>query len=203
VVPAIEGGRQTAFESGDFTLTGELFGTTKGQAALLVPGSRSDMTSLFALAQKLASDGAVVLTFDFRGYGQSDGDRDPSTYAADVSAALRFLKERGNGPVAVVGVEGGGTAAVIAAAGAAADVAAVVAIGSAPTFGPLDAHDAARTLHAQAVVFSSGSDGGDQLAGLISGAELRRSAQAPDPTHDEALQNDIVAFVTHALGITE
>jgi pimeloyl-ACP methyl ester carboxylesterase len=159
------------------------------------------MSSLLPLARRLAAEGVIVFAYDQRGYGQSEGDKDPSATATDVSAALGFLKARGNAPVAVVGVEGGGTASVIAAADN-ADVNALALIGSGPTFGSLNATDAAHKLHIDTVVFSSGADGGDQLVQLIEGAELRQSPQPRDPATDEALQAELVAFVTKSLGLS-
>ena len=190
----IPGGTQTAFQSGDLFLTGQLFATQKGPAALLVHSSTADMRSLFPLAQRLAEDGLIVLAVDLRGYGQSQGEKDPSTFAADIAAAIEFLDGRGNRPIAVVGVEGGGTAAVMAAVDSAA-VGAVAVIGSAPTFGPLDATGAARSLRKPAAVFSSGGDGGDQLARLIAGADLRRSPQPRNVAADTQLHDEVTAFV--------
>jgi pimeloyl-ACP methyl ester carboxylesterase len=200
--PSVAKNALTTFPSGDVSLSGQLFGTRKGQAALLVNASTTDMRSMFPLAQRLAKEGLVVLAFDRRGYGQSGGAKDPSTDTTDIAAALEFLHSRGNAPVGVVGVEDGGTASVIAAADD-INVNALVAIDSGPTSGAVDATDAARKLNAATLVFSDGSDGGDQLAGMIAAAELRRGAQPRDPATDTALQDEVTAFLVDRLGLAD
>lgn len=197
----VRGGVQAVFESGDVFLTGQLFGSKRGSAVLLVHDPATDMRSLFPLAERLAALGLVAFGFDFRGYGQSQGDKDPATYASDVAAALQFLGDRGNGPLAVIGVAAGGTASVIAAADA-QPVKAVALINTGPTSGSLDATEAARRLRAKSVVFASGDDEGERLAGLIPGAELRRAARR-DPATDTNFQRELASFVKEGLATSE
>jgi pimeloyl-ACP methyl ester carboxylesterase len=189
-----------AFTASDGTaLIGQLFGTGKGPAVVLLHASNSDMRAWFPFAQRLAKAGTVVLAFDFRGYGQSGGQQDPSAYPVDVTAAFTFLENIGNKPIALVGVEVGGTAAVVAAAGAQSDISALAVFGAGPKFGPLDAGNAASDVRAKTVVYSSGSDGGDALAGLIKGSELRRTAAPSDPTKDAATQDALALFLSTTL----
>ncbi len=155
------------------------------------------MRAWFPLAEKLAAQGLTVLAFDFRGYGQSEGDKDPAAYPMDVAGALSFLDARDNGPFAIVGAEGGGTAAVIAAADA-TNIKAVAILGAGAKFGPLDAAEAAEKLRLPALVYSSGGDGGDSLAKLITGSELRRTP-TPLGLTDGGLQDALVSFLTAAL----
>jgi pimeloyl-ACP methyl ester carboxylesterase len=58
-----------------------------------------------------------VLQFDFRGHGDSDDA--PITLGTaeqrDVAAAVRFLEQRGYGPIALMGISMGGSVAIMAA----------------------------------------------------------------------------------------
>jgi pimeloyl-ACP methyl ester carboxylesterase len=68
-----------------------------------------------------------VLQFDFRGHGDSDDAPITlgTTEQRDVAAAVRFLENRGYGPIALMGISMGGAVAIMAAPDLA--VAAVVA----------------------------------------------------------------------------
>jgi len=90
-------------------------------AVVLAGGGWSDRRSLIALAPALQRAGYAVLAFDYRERGASDGTGLGASYGwrerADVSAAVRFLKDqRHYERVAVIGYSMGGTAAILAAA---------------------------------------------------------------------------------------
>lgn len=72
------------------------------------------MESWFAFASVLAESGYSALAFNFRGYGNSDGDG----FAVDVdtTAAMDFLASSGATSVIVIGASMGGTGAVAASA---------------------------------------------------------------------------------------
>lgn len=76
----------------------------------------SNMDSWKDFAQDLADDGYHVLTFNFRGYGSSEGRKDFGVIDRDVRAAARYLMSRGAAKVALIGASMGGTASLIAAA---------------------------------------------------------------------------------------
>lgn len=195
VIPDSE---QAGFVAQDGTaIVGQLFGSGKGPAVVLLHASRSDMRAWYALAQRLAGEDIVVLALDFRGYGQSQGEQDPANYPADVAGGVKFLKALGNKTVAIIGAEVGGTAAVKFAADQPGDLKALAVLGSGATFGPLDATEAAGRIKLQSLVYSAGDDGADDLAGLIANAELRRTPLPADPG-DAAIQDALVRFVNSA-----
>ncbi len=90
-----------------------------------------DLTGLYHLAGELARRGVAALRVDLTGLGESGGafeEADLGTQAADLGAALAFLRgRRGEAPVFLVGHSLGGAAALLAAR-ATAEVAGVVTI---------------------------------------------------------------------------
>lgn len=133
---ACEGGREAPpgetvrFRTDDgIELTGEIRGS--GEAGVvLAHGFPNDRRSWSEFADLLGEKGFLTLTFDFRGYGDSTGEKDISEIWRDVLAATSALRERGANRIVLVGASIGGTAALIAAAQA--EVAGVVTL-SAPT----------------------------------------------------------------------
>jgi alpha-beta hydrolase superfamily lysophospholipase len=82
----------------------------------------------------LQTAGYVVLVFDFRGHGQSEGKLDPPNAAVDVNTALAYLRSRhqvDERRIGLVGASMGGLASVIVGASD-PDVRIVVAISTSP-----------------------------------------------------------------------
>jgi dienelactone hydrolase len=96
------------------TLGGHLFGAGQ-EGIILAHMYPADQTSWFATAERLAQEGYLVLTFDFRGYGESEGRKDIEYLDRDVLAALFAIADAGAGRVVMVGASMGGTASLIAA----------------------------------------------------------------------------------------
>jgi pimeloyl-ACP methyl ester carboxylesterase len=122
----------------------QLYGVERGEGSVGVVlahmlGSSQSAWALFA--GRLVDEDFRVLTFDFRGHGQSIGDRSPSAAALDLVAAVEKLRSLGATKVFVVGASMGGTAAITVAA--AQELEGVVAI-SAPT--SVDGLDAAAVV---------------------------------------------------------
>jgi alpha/beta superfamily hydrolase len=125
------------FEAPDgVRLEGRLFGD--GTSAVVLSHMRpADQSSWYPFAQRLADDGYLVLTYDFRGYcpggdaGCSDGDRDVGQMWQDVQGAVDYVIERGATSVSLVGASMGGTASLVAASRDDDDVRAVITL-SAP-----------------------------------------------------------------------
>lgn len=117
-------------------LAGRLFGQG-GTAVVLSHMRPADQSSWFGFAQRLADEGYLVLTYDFRGYcpggqaGCSQGDQDIAAIWQDVLGAEDFVRSQGAGKVALVGASMGGTASLVAAGQEGNDVEAVVTL-SAP-----------------------------------------------------------------------
>ena len=136
--PDLSGSRVVTFESTDgVALEGRLFGD--GSTGVVLSHMRpADQRSWYAFANRLADDGYLVLTYDFRGYcpggegGCSQGDLQISAIWQDVLGAMDFVRSQGATEVALIGASMGGTASLVAAGQQGSDVA-VVATLSAPT----------------------------------------------------------------------
>ena len=107
--------RSVSFTTEDgVTLTGHLFGSGNS-GAILAHMYPADQTSWYPTAERLAREGYLVLTFDFRGYGESQGTKQIEHLDRDVVAAIREMASEGVVQVALVGASMGGTACLIAA----------------------------------------------------------------------------------------
>jgi uncharacterized protein len=109
-------GRQVTFTTEDgILLSGHLFGTGSDGIVLshMYPSIQS---SWYPAAKKLAAEGYLVLTYDFRGYGVSEGTKQFEFLDRDVLAACRAIEEAGATRVVLVGASMGGTASLKAAA---------------------------------------------------------------------------------------
>jgi pimeloyl-ACP methyl ester carboxylesterase len=123
------------------SLDGRLFGD--GPTGVILAHMRpADQTSWFGFATDLAATGKfTVLTFDFRGYGASSGEKQFDRVDLDVQAAFDYMREvLGIARIFLVGASMGGTASLIVAARV--DAAGVVSISSPDEFPPLNALDA-------------------------------------------------------------
>ncbi|HET7236381.1 MAG TPA: alpha/beta hydrolase [Actinomycetota bacterium] len=135
--PDLSGSEAVAFTSRDgVDLEGRVFG--QGATAVVLSHMLpADQRSWFGYARRLAEQGYLVLTYDFRGYcpggdgGCSQGERDVSSTWQDVLGAIDLVRSRGATRVVLVGASMGGTASLVAAAEEGADVEAVVTL-SAP-----------------------------------------------------------------------
>lgn len=121
-----------------FTLRAHLFGGQNEVAVILSHMRPNDQTAWFEFAQELADEGYAVLTFDFRGYGESDGDQDFAKLDEDLSAAMQFMRrDRGKETVFLIGASMGGTTTLVVAARE--DTAGVVTISAPAQFEDQDA----------------------------------------------------------------
>jgi pimeloyl-ACP methyl ester carboxylesterase len=129
--------RPVSFSSSDgVALEGRLFGD--GSTAVVLSHMRpADQRSWFDFANRLADQGYLVLTYDFRGYcpggegGCSQGEQDIAAIWQDVLGAEDFVRSQGATTVALVGASMGGTASLVAAGQEGEDVEAIVTL-SAP-----------------------------------------------------------------------
>jgi len=95
-------------------LSGRLFGS--GDAGIILAHMYpADQTSWQSAAQTLAGEGYLVLTFDFRGYGESEGKKDIQYLDRDVLAAINALAQAGATRTVLMGASMGGTASLVAA----------------------------------------------------------------------------------------
>jgi pimeloyl-ACP methyl ester carboxylesterase len=153
-------------------LVGHLAGE-QGPGVVFAHTYRADQRSWTALAQELAHAGFRTLTFDFRGYGESGGEKDVAAIDRDLEGAYRFMIGRKIRPVYLVGASMGGTAALVVAARV--PVAGVATLSAPVAFRGLDAEPALAKLHAQKLFVAAEGD-------TAAAAAARHLATAtPDP----------------------
>ncbi len=119
-------------------LDGRVFGS--GRTGVILSHMRpADQTSWYPFALRLAGTGDyTVLTFDFRGYGSSTGDKEFDRVDTDLMAALRYMQgDLGLDRIFLVGASMGGTAALLVSASE--PVAGVVSISAPAQYQLLDA----------------------------------------------------------------
>ncbi len=123
-------------------IKGRLYGTG-GTAVVFAHMFPNDQRAWAGFAAEVAGQGFTALTFDFRGYGETGGQKDVSRIDRDLVAAARFLDERDYERVALVGASMGGTAALkVAARDDLRDIiAGVVAVSAPESFRGLVARD--------------------------------------------------------------
>ena len=117
-------------------------------------GSSQSAWGLFA--DRLVEEDFRVLTFDFRGHGQSIGERSASTAALDLVAAVDKMRSLGATKIFVVGASMGGTAAVVVAA--AQKLEGVVTISAPATIDKLDAGAVVGTLDEPSFFIAAADD---------------------------------------------
>jgi len=130
------------FETTDgVAISGHLYsaGGPKRKVAVLAHEFPRDQTAWTGFAQELANRGIDALTFDFRGYGETGGDKDVSKIDLDLEAAVRFIGSRDYPQVYIFGASMGGTAALKVAARL--ELAGVVTLSAPTDFMGLDARD--------------------------------------------------------------
>jgi pimeloyl-ACP methyl ester carboxylesterase len=75
----------------------------------------ADAKSWYPAARKFAEAGYMALAFNFRGFGDSQGQKMTTKTPDDVAAAKAFLRKSGAKEFAFVGASMGGTASIVAA----------------------------------------------------------------------------------------
>ncbi len=127
---AAAGPRELTFTTSDgLVLEGTAFGD--GPDWVVLAHMRpADMSSWFPFARLLAGEGYSALAFNFRGYGNSEGDG--FDVESDVIAAIDFALDQGAERLFVMGASMGGTGSL--AASARRDVAGVVTLSAPAAF---------------------------------------------------------------------
>src|SRR5574341_707994 len=130
-VPAASPHSHVAFPATDgVTLRGRFWARGK-TVVVLAHMLGTDQSSWGDLAGHLAARGYTVLTFDFRGVGESSGRFVIGHLARDTLGAVRFVRRRDPTKIVLIGASMGGTAALMAAGETPVD--GVVAIASGMT----------------------------------------------------------------------
>ncbi|MFV1989302.1 MAG: alpha/beta fold hydrolase [Acidimicrobiales bacterium] len=138
------------------TLAGDIVGT--GTTGVVLAHMRGASRGTWAdFAEVLAANGYRALYFDFRGYGDSEGDRD-TNLDIDLAAVVESMTAAGVTDVFVFGASMGATASVVTAANF--DLAGVSSLSGPSKFGDLDALEAAGQLNESSLFVVAESDGG-------------------------------------------
>jgi pimeloyl-ACP methyl ester carboxylesterase len=149
------------------TLSGNLYGTGR-RGVVLAHMYPADQTSWSAMAEELAQQGYLVLTFDFRGYGDSGGDKDIAEIDKDVTAAFFFMRTVGASEVMLIGASMGGTASLMAAVDlqtiSSLRLAGVITLSSPVAFEGLSASDAVPALGVPLLFVAAEGDVGAENA---------------------------------------
>jgi pimeloyl-ACP methyl ester carboxylesterase len=140
------GSRAITFASEDGTsLAGRVFGPADADAGVVLAHMfPADQRSWFDFADRLASRGYRVLTFDFRGYcpggdgGCSEGEKQIGEIWRDVVGAIAELRAEGATEVALIGASMGGTASIVAAAEEDVEVGVVITLSAPVSFEGLE-----------------------------------------------------------------
>jgi pimeloyl-ACP methyl ester carboxylesterase len=166
------GGQHVSFTTSDGALLrGHLYGTgaTGVILAHMFPADQSDWTDF---AQVLAAHGYTTLTFDFRGFTESEGRSGTEFADRDLLAAYQFLRPRVS-RIFIAGASLGAEAAILIAAHE--QVAGIICISTPISFGGLNVEDAVRKVRAPILFVTSTDDP------LVAGQPeiLYRLAKAP------------------------
>lgn len=184
--------------SDGLTLDARLFAADADRVVILMHGYPERQADWFETAGWLQSQGYSALTFDFRGYGASEGERQAEALEEDALSAVRFAGQRGYDHVVLLGGAMGGAAAIAAAAEDAA-VDGVFALSPPTRFAALDTATALAAVRSPLVVVAAREDTSAaesvewlmeqtrlrpsqvvQVDGAETGGQLMRSPQAAE-----------------------
>jgi len=157
----------------------------------------ADMTSWFEFARLLADEGYTAVAFNFRGYGESEGEEGEFAVADDVRGAVAAALADGADEVFVIGASMGGTGAVAAAAGD--GVAGTVTLSAPAEFEDVNATDFSPYVTGALLLIAADEDGeaaNDALA-IASGNVDAELLVLPGAQHGTNL------FAEHGIEITE
>jgi esterase/lipase len=166
------GGERASFTTSDgILLRGHLYGSgaTGVILAHMYPADQSDWTDF---AEVLAAHGYAALTFDFRGFTESNGPLGTKFADRDLLAAYQFLRPRVS-RIFIAGASLGAEAAILVAARE--QVAGIICISTPVSFGGLNVEQAVRKVRAPILFVTSADDP------MVAGQPeiLYRLAQAP------------------------
>ncbi len=148
---------------GDSTvLDGHIFGDENPVLVILSHMRPNDQTAWFPFAEELVDAGYAVLTFDFRGYGNSLAAKDDGKLDEDLAAALNFMRVRDRERIFLVGASMGGTASMIVAAQE--EVSGVISISSPSEFQGHDARKAVGDIEEPLLLLASEDDAAARIS---------------------------------------
>lgn len=140
-------------------LSGLLYGQSK-TVVICSNMYRSSQSDWSTIAPYLVAQGYMVLTYDYRGYGDSQGTFDVGKLAQDLTSAVAFAQKLGADTFILMGASMGGTVTTKVAALEKNRIAAAVVISAPLAFGDLDISDAdLRAITAATFFINSNGDG--------------------------------------------
>ena len=151
-------------------LNGFLYGDEHADIVILSHMQPNDQSAWFSFAEELADHGYAALTFDFRGYGISPGDKDFGKLDEDLAAVVSFMRLRGKERIFLIGASMGGTTSLVVAGNE--DVAGVVSISSPAEFQGQNAVEAIAKVSAPLYLIAAEED----TAAMVSMDELLENA---------------------------
>jgi pimeloyl-ACP methyl ester carboxylesterase len=144
-------------EKDPIVLDARVFGS--GPTGVILAHMRpADQSSWYPFATELAESGEfTVLTFDFRGYGDSTGEKQFDRIDTDLEAAYEYMRDDlGVDRIYLVGASMGGTASLVVAARVAVE--GIVSISSPGEFLPLDARQTVDDIRARKLFITAEDD---------------------------------------------
>lgn len=154
------------------TLSGHLFGSGDRWVILshMFPDDQSDW---YPFAGELGAKGYHVLTYDFRGYGVSQGQKQIDRIDRDLRAAIGYVRGRTPSRVLLLGASMGGTASIVVAADTPVD--GLVALSAPETFRGLDALAVASSVRVPSLLIAAQDDDGAAASARDLGTRLATS----------------------------
>jgi alpha/beta superfamily hydrolase len=151
--------RMVHFQTSDhIQLAGLLYG--QGKTAVICSHQLDATKAIWditGMPQRLAARGYLVLAYDFRGYGDSAGERDPTQNANDLRAAIAFAHQQGAAKVVLLGSSMGGTASLQVASSE--TLAAVITLSAPQAFGVEVTNADVQAISAPKLFVNSEGDG--------------------------------------------
>ena len=94
------------------SINGNIFGSFD-KIVILSHMFPTDQTSWFEFAKFLNENKIAALTYDFRGYGKSEGKKEIANIYKDLKAAIKFINQYNLDKIYLMGASMGGTASII------------------------------------------------------------------------------------------
>ena len=140
--------------------------------AHMLPADKTSWTDLASLFQ---DEGYSVLAYNNRGYGASDGTREPFELTIDADAVLGYALDNGAGQLVFGGASMNGAAAM--SLGASYDFEAIFVLSGVPAFpGVADAEDSLPDV-AEPILFVAAADDGSAVADAEDFASIAPDAE--------------------------
>jgi pimeloyl-ACP methyl ester carboxylesterase len=178
----------------DVRLVGHAFGRGK-TVVVLAHESRGSLCQWVPYARRLTTLGYQAFAFDFRNHGRSQqvGYGRSYRFAADVTAAVKYVRSRGATKVYLVGGSMGAAAVLASGAFATPAVAGIVSLSAPSSFGGVEPMTAVPRLRAPVLYVASADD--------AQGGFARDARALYNATAAEDKTVEIIAGTSHGVGL--